>query len=201
LHWKSKPAVDSSNGYEKGCDFMSSAIVISADSERAEHPDRIQKMCMSQEAYAVGAVDLRPKLFRMAYLYLGSEALALDAVDDAIYQGLMSIKKLRQPEYFTTWLTRITINKCKDTLRRKKRELPFETIPEEAVEAFDSLSIKMAVSALPHELKEIIILRYFSGFTQAETAQMLDIPQGTVVTRQRRALRLLKLELAEEEIE
>ena len=45
----------------------------------------------------------------------------------------------------------------------------------------------------------MIILRFFAGYTQAETAAALDIPQGTVATRQRRALELLRLELGEEE--
>lgn len=42
------------------------------------------------------------------------------------------------------------------------------------------------------------MLRYFTGLTQAETAQALEIPQGTVVTRQRRALSLLRVELEED---
>ena len=44
----------------------------------------------------------------------------------------------------------------------------------------------------------MIILRFFAGYTQAETAAALDIPQGTAATRQRRALALLRLELGEE---
>ena len=54
---------------------------------------------------------------------------------------------------------------------------------------------------LPKELKDIVILRYFSGYTLAETAQILKIPQGTAATRQRKALRLLRLELGEEDAE
>ena len=45
----------------------------------------------------------------------------------------------------------------------------------------------------------MVILRFFTGYTQSETAAALDIPQGTVATRQRRALALLRLELGEEE--
>ena len=73
-----------------------------------------------------------------------------------------------------------------------------ETIPETAAESFDSLPLKEAIRRLPQELKEVIILRFFTGFTLAETAKSLKIPQGTVVTRQRRALNLLRLELSEE---
>jgi len=53
---------------------------------------------------------------------------------------------------------------------------------------------------LPEELQDVIILRYFSDYTLTQTAESLGIPQGTVVTRQRRGLKLLKLELAEEDV-
>ena len=55
-----------------------------------------------------------------------------------------------------------------------------------------------AVRRLPEELRAVVILRYFAGYTQAETAAALNIPQGTAATRQKRALALLKLELGEE---
>ena len=44
-----------------------------------------------------------------------------------------------------------------------------------------------------------MILRYFAGFTLAQTAEGLRIPPGTAATRQRRALQILRLELSEEE--
>jgi len=154
---------------------------------------------MDKNEFVTRTEQIKTRLYRTAFLYLGSENMALDAVDESIYRGLLSVKKLRQPEYFETWITRILINECKKELRRRKREQPLDTIPETAEEMFDSLPLKEALSRLPQELKEIIILRYFTGFTLAETARSLEIPQGTVVTRQRRALSLLKLELSEEE--
>ena len=64
---------------------------------------------------------------------------------------------------------------------------------------FDSLPLKEAIQKLPKELKDVIVLRFFSGFTLVETAELLKIPQGTAATRQRKALQLLRLELGEEE--
>jgi preprotein translocase subunit SecD len=67
------------------------------------------------------------------------------------------------------------------------------------------LAIGMGVDAnvitaerIKEELRSVVILRFFSGYTQAETAAALNIPQGTAATRQKRALALLKLELGEE---
>lgn len=154
---------------------------------------------MDKNEFVARTEQIKTRLYRTAFLYLGSENMALDAVDESIYRGLLSLKKLRQPEYFETWITRILINECKKELRRRKREQPLETIPETAEDMFDSLPLKEALSCLPQELKEVIILRFFTGFTLAETARSLEIPQGTVVTRQRRALSMLKLKLSEEE--
>jgi RNA polymerase sigma-70 factor (ECF subfamily) len=155
----------------------------------------IQETKIGKEEYAIRAERIKQRLYRTAYMYLGSESIAIDAVDEAIYKGFLSLAKLREPMFLETWLTRILINQCKKELRRRHRTEPLEMLQETAEEVFDSLPLKDAVRRLPQELKDVIILRYFSGYTLAETAKNLDIPQGTVVTRQRRALKLLKLEL------
>ncbi len=153
---------------------------------------------MNNEDYAKRVEAIRSKLYKTALLYLGSEALAVDAVDEAVYKGLRGHFTLRQPEYFTTWMTRILINECHNELRRQKRLRPIEELPETAAEDYDALPLKEAIQKLPQELREVIILRYFTGYTLAETAQALKIPQGTVATRQRKALQLLRLEFEEE---
>lgn len=154
---------------------------------------------MCEEEYAARADALNAQLYRTACLYLDSETAAVDAVDEAVYRGLRACKKLREPDYFTTWLTRILINVCRGELRRRKREIAVEELPETAVEQFDALPLREAVRRLPRELRDVVVLRYFTGLTLAETAQALHIPPGTVSTRQRRALSLLRLELREEE--
>ena len=154
---------------------------------------------MNNNEFVARTEQIKTRLYRTALLYVGSEAMAIDMVDEAIYRGFLSLKKLRQPEYFETWLTRILINVCNKDLRRRKREVPLDSVPETAADSFDALPLKEALHHLPKELKDVIILRYFTGFTLAETARSLGIPQGTAVTRQRRALALLKLELSEEE--
>ena len=154
---------------------------------------------MNNEEFAVRVEGIRRKLYKTALVYLENEVLALDAVDEAVYKALCSYKRLRQPEYFDTWMTRILINECHNELRRQKRFRPLEELPETAVEEFDSLPLKEAVRRLPKELKDVVILRYFTGYTLVETAMALGIPQGTVATRQRKALSLLRLELEEEE--
>ena len=153
---------------------------------------------MKQEQYAARLESLWGRLYKTALLYLDSESRAQDAVDEAVYKRLRSCWRLRQPEYFDTWLTRILINVCKDELRRGRRFVPLEEVPEGAAEDYDALPLKEALSKLPPQLKEVVILRYFTGYTLEETAAALEIPRGTVATRQRKALQLLRLELSEE---
>ena len=154
---------------------------------------------MTDGEYARRAHALRGRLYKTALLQLGDETRALDAVDEAVYKGLRGHRKLRQPEYFDTWLTRILLNECHNEQRRQQRVRPMDTLPETAAEDFDALPLKEAVRRLPPELKDVVILRYFAGCTLEETARTLEIPAGTAATRQRRALGLLRLELGEED--
>ena len=153
---------------------------------------------MNEQEYVQQVEKLKARLFRTARLYLDSDSAALDAVDEAVYKGFLSYKKLRQPEYFDTWITRILINVCNNELRRRTREAALAELPDTAAEEFDRLPLREAVERLPRELRAVVTLRYFAGYTLAETADILKIPQGTVSTRQRKALSLLRLELTEE---
>lgn len=153
---------------------------------------------MNAEEFAKHVENIRGKLYKTAFLYFGNETQALDVLDEAVYKALCGHRRLRQPEYFDTWITRILINECHNEQRRQKRFCSMEDLPETAEEVFDALPLKEALRKLPKELKDVVILRYFAGYTLVETAEALKIPQGTAATRQRRALKLLKLELGEE---
>ena len=150
---------------------------------------------MTEQEYADRAEELKSSLYRAAFVYLGGEDAAVDAVDEAIYKGFLSHRRLKDPEHFKAWLTRILINICVTELRRRKRFDRTGEVPETADESFDSLPLRDAVDRLPGELRAVVILRYFAGLTLQETAEALELPVGTVSTRQRRALTILRLEL------
>lgn len=154
---------------------------------------------MNKEEFAMKIGEIRLQLYKTARLYLGTEASAMEAVDESVYKAFKGLKKLRQEEYFTTWITRILINECKKELKRRSR-VSIEVLPERVeAEQFDNLSLQEAIGKLPEQVRQVIILRYFSGMTLKETAETLKIPQGTAVTRQRRGLQLLRLEFVEVE--
>jgi len=156
---------------------------------------------VNKDEFSIRVDLMRDRLYRTAYAYLGSEDMALDAVGEAVFRGYKAKGRLRQHEYFETWITRILINECKQELRRRKREQPLDQTalasPEDVnASDFDLLSLKDAILLLPDDLRSVIVLRFFADLTLAKTAECLDIPQGTVATRQRRALQLLRLELS-----
>lgn len=153
---------------------------------------------MEEAEFARRAEEIQARLYRTALLYLGGEAPAAEAAAETVYRGFLNRKKLRRPEFFSTWMTRILMNVCHDELRRRKRETTWEGVPEPAAEDYDTLPLRTAVEHLPDEVRAVIVLRYFTGLSLAETAESLGIPPGTVSTRQRRGLELLRLDLEEE---
>lgn len=155
---------------------------------------------MDMNEFALRAEAIRPKLYRTAVMYMGSGHAGADALDEAVYRALKACRKLRRPEYFDTWMTRILINTCCDAIKKRRREEPAEDLGEETGDGenpYDALSLEDAVQRLPKDLKDVLVLRYFSGYSVKETADILGIPQGTAAGRERRALKLLRLELGE----
>ena len=118
---------------------------------------------MKESEFAQRAMAEKERLYRTALIYLGGEAAALDAVDEAVYRGLLACGRLRRPEFFSTWLTRILLNACADELRRRRREIAFAQPPETAAPDYDALPLRDAVARLPQELRAVVVLRYFSG--------------------------------------
>ena len=102
---------------------------------------------MNNEEFAKRVESVRTKLYKTALTYLGSESLAVDAVDEAVYKALCGKWKLRQPEFFDTWITRILINECYNELRRQKRFHPLDELPETAVQQFDALPPERSAAA------------------------------------------------------
>ena len=153
---------------------------------------------MTEAAFAARAEGRKACLYRTALLYLGSEALALEAVDEAVYKGFRACGTLREEQYCDTWLTRILLNECSREKKRQDREQAVDQLPEQAWEDPDHLPLRAAVQALPEQLRAVILLRYFFDCTLRETAELLRMPRSTVHTREKKALKLLKLELSEE---
>ncbi len=154
------------------------------------------KKPLTKDSYLSFITSYKSIMYKIAYGYLSNEADSMEAVDEAVYIGYAKIKQLKDPDALKSWITRILINECYRILRNRKKEIPSQDLPEiHAQDSETSLTVKTAVENLPEDLKEIIVLRYFADYSVKDTALFLDLPQGTVATRSRKALELLKEDL------
>ncbi|SFQ13428.1 RNA polymerase sigma-70 factor, ECF subfamily [Lachnospiraceae bacterium XBB1006] len=145
--------------------------------------------------------SVRKKLYAIAYPYFNSESMAVDAVDEAIYKGYLKKKQLKQPQFFETWLVRILMNVCNTKYKHYKKQVGIEELPEDASPSeIENLPLKEALMKLPEKYRQVILLKFFGGYTIVEIAELTECPQGTVATRMRKALGLLRMELEEEEV-
>ena len=153
----------------------------------------------SETGFVELCAALQTKLFRTAKGILGNETLALDAVSEAVFRAFRGIKRLREPKYAETWFIRILLNAANDIRRRWKHEIAIEKVPE--VSYYDNhgeLEFSQMIGSLQPELREIISLKYYSGYTLGEISAILEIPAGTVKSRLNRALNILRLEVLDE---
>ena len=105
---------------------------------------------------------------------------------------------LREEKFFTTWVTRILINVCHGMYRRQKRWVLTEQVePGQYVPSGDA-ELRMTLETLPEKLRLPLWLFYLEGFSIAELAQTLGVPEGTVKYRLHQARKALKVELTEE---
>lgn len=144
-------------------------------------------------------------IYRMAYVYLGSPEDALDVVQETAYRSYKALPKLKEPQYFKSWLIKIAIGCSVDLLRKRKKEVQWKAEYFDSVTAADegdiplALSLKDLIDLLEPEEKHVILLRFYQDFTIRETAEILDIPLGTAKTLLYRALGKLRKKVEEED--
>ena len=133
----------------------------------------------------------RTAVYGLVLSYLKHPQDAEDVAQEVFEALLRSGKRFREPEHLRAWLLRVTVNKCKNLYRAKRRtEVPLtEAIP--APEAAEP-SVLDEVRALPAPYRSTLYLHYFEGYTAAEIGRILGAKRNTVLSwlaRGRQALR------------
>ena len=136
-------------------------------------------------------------LYRVAYTILRNDDACKDVLQDTALKAWEKRGTLKELRYFRTWITRILINTCYDTQRKRRRMVSIEDVPEPQVAAPD-ISLAMALQSLPEKLRLPLVLYYSEGLTYAEIAQTLRLPMATVRGRIHRAKGQLRKELGAE---
>jgi len=164
-----------------------------------------------QSAFKILVRRHKEKVRNIVYLTMSSSDLVDDIAQEVFITVYRKLKYFRFESQFTTWLYRITVNKCKDHLRKKNVRKIFMPLQEggevshsvTSVEENDLSNIVMdAVSKLPVKLRVPLLLKDIEGFSYQEIAESLECEMGTVKSRIFRAREKLKtiLEPLEKEL-
>jgi len=144
-------------------------------------------------------------IYRMAFVYMKNQEDALDVVQEVAYQSFKNINTLKKPEYFKTWLMKITINCAINTINKNKKVVQLKSKYEEYMSAeVDeniplSLSLQDVMECLQEDEKSVVLLRFYQTYTFKEISQSLEIPLGTAKSILYRALQKLRKRLEEVE--
>ena len=146
------------------------------------------KQCQEGDAGAMEKVYIAYKssIFKLTYRFTGDSSLAEDLLQDIFIKIFTSIKKLRSPDAFNSWLYRIAVNTCMSFARKKKRikEVPLLKEIEDADFIEDGENhvrqqIVQAMDILPPKQKIVFQLHDVQGFTSAEIARIMRSSEGT----------------------
>ena len=143
----------------------------------------------------------KDKLYRMAYTYVKNEEDALEVFQQTVLKAIESIHQLKEPMYFSTWLTRICINSAITMLKKKKKLVMMDAVVERLVDnelsedLAQRLDVADALSKLPEKYKTTLLLRFYQDFSVKQIAHILDCPEGTVKSNIHRGLSILKQNL------
>ena len=139
-------------------------------------------------------------LFRTALAILGDVQEAEDAVQDAYLRYLEKRPELRDGEHEKAWLLKVTANRCKSTLRTRKRHPAVELLDiYPAPEEEGSRELMEAILTLPANQRLAVHLHYYEGYTSEEIGAILGQRPGTVRSHLSRARDALRRYLLEEE--
>ena len=147
-----------------------------------------------------------PRAYRIAYLIAHDHAAAEDIAQEAFVQAMRRLDRFDRRRRFAPWLGAIVANRAIDWTRARTARRESEHEPPEPVAAPDaptgrySEEVMAALATLTPEHRAVVVLRFVLEYTPGEIARALDLPRGTVNSRLRRGLDVLKAHLASEDV-
>jgi RNA polymerase sigma-70 factor (ECF subfamily) len=183
-------------------------------------PRQIAREALDRVRFEEEALELSDQVYRVARHLVGSREEAEDLVQETYARAFRSWRSYTPGTNLRAWLLRILTNLNIDRGRRASRrpesqpleegdyflynrleERAGESDEDRVVERLSQDDIVSALSAVPRDFRDVIVLVDIGEFTYQDAAQILDIPVGTVMSRLHRGRRILKKELAETALE
>jgi RNA polymerase sigma-70 factor, ECF subfamily len=183
--------------------------------ETVTSDEQIVRRALAGDADAFGEIVQRweRRIFALAFGMLGREEEARDATQETFFAAFRNLRSFRGEAKVSSWLHRIAINQCITRQRRARVRgetaledetssagatflAPANQSPAQVAESRERTKlVRRAVSALPPELREVIVMKEFEELTFQEIADVLDLPLSTVKSRVYTALRQLRMRL------
>ncbi|TFV51526.1 RNA polymerase sigma factor [Blastococcus sp. TF02A-35] len=163
-----------------------------------------------EDAFASLVRAHQDRLYHVALRLVGHPADAQDAVQECLLQAWQHLDGFRGEAQFSTWVTRILINRCHNVLRARKLTVPLpddigsaEGLPQAtsaedlAVRAQRRDAVRTAVLSLPFDQRAPLVLTVFGGYTHAEMGRILGISETAAKVRAHRGRKTLLSRLQE----
>lgn len=155
----------------------------------------------NESTFRTLVIKHKEKVRNLVFITLSDSEFVDDISQDVFISVYHKLKEFRFESKFTTWLYRITVNKCRDYLRKKKVRSIFVPIGDSDREYptgpfSENIDIpnlvRNAIDKLPEKLKEPLVLRDIDGLSYKEIADQLGTEVGTIKSRIFRARENLK---------
>jgi RNA polymerase sigma-70 factor (ECF subfamily) len=183
--------------------------------ETATNDEHIVERALTGDAEAFGEIVQRweRRIFALTYGMLGREEDARDATQETFLAAFRNLRGFRGEAKVSSWLHRIAVNQCITRQRRAKVRneaalddeqekdaakfsAPLKYSPALSVESKQTTrAVQLAVSSLPLELRQVVVMKEFEELTFREIADALDLPLSTVKSRLYTALQQLQMRL------
>lgn len=158
--------------------------------ERAQNGD--------EKAFTKLIVSIQMTLYRVAKTKLSCDDDINEAVQETMIQTFKSIKKIRQPEFFKTWVIKILINNCKKVYKKNKKieEVSYndEVLNDMyyKIDDYNDIDFFYIIKNLDYNERITLTLYYAEKFTTKEISKILNQPESTIKNRISRARKKLK---------
>src|SRR4051794_39660411 len=193
---------------------------MSESAPTAAETRRIAEEARDRVRFEEEALQLSDQVYRVARRLAGSREEAEDLVQDTYARAFRSWEQYQPGTNLRAWLLRILTNLNIDRGRRVQRAPDMQPLEEgdyflynrleestdqnldeeRVVERLSQDDIVGALSAVPHNFRDVVVLVDIGDFSYQDAAQILDIPVGTVMSRLHRGRRILKRELADRSV-
>ena len=141
-------------------------------------------------------------MYRIALSHMTRREDAEDVVHDVFIKDMQASPSFADDDHERAWLIRVTVNRCRDLLRRRaiRRYVGFDEIEEIPAEeeSYEGQGVVSMVSTLPEKYRSVMVLHYLEGYSVEECANILELSVSAVKMRLSRGREMLKKTIEKE---